>query len=453
MRLSSFKPVSLNAKMLAGSLTLGTLIIAIGVLAVHMSHTIAHSSRAILAENVSSLKAAEELEIALLDQKGIVGSYLLDGDEKWLRLLDEKRRKYDEWFARAKEVALTQQEQRILERIRQLYQEYDRLRFQVIRLAQDGSRFAAQQLLLNRVRELVEQLYEACEELLFFNEQLIAESQKKSQEKLAWLQMVLWSSIAVAIFLGLLGGWMVARGMTKRLVQSEKLASLGHMAGLVAHEVRNPLTAIKMRVHSLHEELAASVSSQDDVAVIRQEIERLERIVQNFLDLVRLPEPNIQPLSLHEVVKRAVELLKPNCEEHAIRVTINWPETLPNVQGDAEQLEQVFLNLLLNAIQVMPEGGAIDIAGSWIKGRTETDGSIEVAVNDAGPGIPKELREKIFDPFFTTKANGIGLGLSLAKRVVEQHRGMIEVQDRNGSGTAVVIRLPARQPVEAQVVG
>jgi len=299
----------------------------------------------------------------------------------------------------------------------------------------------------------VEQLYEACEELLFFNEQLIAESQKKSQEKLAWLQMVLWSSIAVAIFLGLLGGWMVARGMTKRLVQSEKLASLGHMAGLVAHEVRNPLTAIKMRVHSLHEELAASVSSQDDVAVIRQEIERLERIVQNFLDLVRLPEPNIQPLSLHEVVKRAVELLKPNCEEHAIRVTINWPETLPNVQGDAEQLEQVFLNLLLNAIQVMPEGGAIDIAGSWIKGRTETDGSIEVAVNDTGPGIPKELREKIFDPFFTTKANGIGLGLSLAKKVVEQHRGMIEVQDRNGSGTAVVIRLPARQPVEAQVVG
>lgn len=449
MKLSIVKPVSLNAKMLAGSLTLGALIVAIGALAVHMSHAIARSSTAILAENVSSLKAAEELEIALLDQKGIVGSYLLDGDEKWLRLLEEKRKKYDEWFTRAKDVALTGHEQRILERIRILYQEYDRLRFHVIRLAQDGSRFAAQQLLLNRVRELVEQLYDACEELLFFNEQLIAESQKKSQQQLTWFQAVLWSSIAVAIFLGLLGGWMVTRSMTKRLVQSEKLASLGHMAGLVAHEVRNPLTAIKMRVHSLQEELAASVSSQDDVEVIRQEIERLERIVQNFLDLVRLPEPNIQPLSLHEVVERAAELLKPNFEEHAIRVTINWPETLPSIQGDAEQLEQVFLNLFLNAIQAMPEGGAIGIAASWVKGRTEPDGSIEVAVNDTGPGIPKALRDKIFDPFFTTKANGIGLGLSLAKKVVEQHQGVIEVQDRNGSGTAVTIRLPAKQPIEA----
>jgi len=449
MKLSIVKPVSLNAKMLAGSLTLGALIVAIGALAVHMSHTIARSSTAILVENVSSLKAAEELEIALLDQKGIVGSYLLDGDEKWLRLLEEKRRKYDEWFARAKDVALTGHEQRILERIRLLYQEYDRLRFQVIRLAQDGSRFAAQQLLLNRVRELVDQLYDACEELLFFNEQLIAESQKKSQQQLTWFQAVLWSSIAVAIFLGLLGGWMVARGMTKRLVQSEKLASLGHMAGLVAHEVRNPLTAIKMRVHSLQEELAASVSSQDDVEVIRQEIERLERIVQNFLDLVRLPEPRVQPLSLNEVITRAVELLKPNFEEHAVRVTIAWPGTLPSVQGDAEQLEQVFLNLLLNAVQAMSEGGAIEIAASWVKGRTETDGSIEIAVSDTGPGIPKALRDKIFDPFFTTKANGIGLGLSLAKKVVEQHQGVIEVQDRNGSGTAVTIRLPAKQPVEA----
>jgi len=438
-----FNPISLNTKMLVGSLTLGVLIAAIGVLAVHMSHTIARSSRAILSENVSSLKAAEELEIALLDQKGIVGSYLLDGDEKWLRLLDEKRRKYDEWFARAKEVALTQQEQRILERIRQLYQEYDRLRFQVIRLAQDGSRFAAQQLLLNRVREIVDQLYEGCEELLFFNEQLIAESQKKSQQKLAWLQTVLWSSIVVAIFLGLLGGWMVARGMTKRLVQSEKLASLGHMAGLVAHEVRNPLTAIKMRIHALEDELEASHAGQDHVDVIRQEIERLERMVQNFLDLARLPEPCLQPVTFNGVITRALEVVKPTLEDQAIQVHTSVLDGLPLVQGDAEQLEQVLLNLLLNAMQAMPDGGVIDIGTSWV------DGSLEVSVSDTGAGIPKETRANLFEPFFTTKVNGIGLGLSLAKKIVEQHHGSITLKDRHGEGTTVVIRLPASQPARA----
>ena len=437
------RKLSLHTKVLAGSLVIGTLIVAVGLLAVQMSRTMERSSRAILTENVSSLKAAEELEIALLDQKGIVGSYLLDGDEKWLRLLDEKRRKYDEWFARAKEVALTEQEQRILQRIRPLYQEYDRLRYQVIRLAQDGSRFAAQQLLLNRVRELVDQLYEACEELLFFNEQLIAESQKKSQQKLAWLQTVLWSSIAVAIFLGLLGGWMVARGMTKRLVQSEKLASLGHMASLVAHEVRNPLTAIKMRIHALEDELEASHAGQDHVAVIRQEIERLERMVQNFLDLTRLPEPSLRPLALNEVITRALEVVQPTLEDQAIQVRINAPDGLPLVHGDAEQLEQVLLNVLLNAMQAMPDGGVIDIGASW------ADGALEVSVSDTGAGISKETRANLFEPFFTTKANGVGLGLSLAKKVMEQHRGSITLKDRHGAGTTVAIRLPALQPAGA----
>jgi len=439
------KPVtwSLKAKVLAGSVSLGLLIVAIGLLAVQMSHTVARSSQAILTENVSSLKAAEELEIALLDQKGLVSSYLVNGDPQWLQLLEEKRTKFEEWFTRAKQAALTEHEQRILDRIRALYQEYDRLRYQVIRLAQNGQLHAAEQLLFQRGRELADRLYEACEELLFFNEQLIAESQQASRRKFAWFHAILWGGIATAILLGLLGGWLIARSMTRRLVQSEKLASLGHMAGLVAHEVRNPLTAIKMRIHALQDELDASETSQEHVAVIRQEIERLERMVQNFLDLARLPEPSLRPLAVSDVITRALAVVKPTLEHQAIHVVTHVPEGLPLVQGDAEQLEQVLLNLLLNAVQAMPEGGVIEIGASW------AEGLLEVSVSDTGPGVPKASRANLFEPFFTTKANGIGLGLSLAKKVVEQHRGSIALKDRPGAGTTVAIRLPALQPVGA----
>jgi len=431
---------SFKTKVLVGSVSLGLLIVAIGLLAVQMSHTVARSSQAILTENVSSLKAAEELEIALLDQKGLVSSYLVNGDAQWLKLLEEKRSKFEEWFTRAKQVALTEHEQRILDRIRSLYQEYDQLRYHVIQLAQDGEARAAEQLLFQRGRELAERLYEACEELLFFNEQLIAESQQASGRRLIWFQTMLWGSVATAILLGVLGGWLIARSMTRRLVQSEKLASLGHMAGLVAHEVRNPLTAIKMRIHALQDELEASHASQDHVAVIRQEIERLERMVQNFLDLARLPEPRLRPLAVSDVIARALEVVKPTLEEQAIQIRTSVPDDLPLVQGDAEQLEQVLLNLFLNAIQAMPEGGVIDVGASW------ADGALEVSVSDTGAGIPKASRTNLFEPFFTTKANGIGLGLSLAKKVVEQHRGSIALKDRPGGGTTVAIRLPALQP-------
>jgi len=438
--------VSLNVKVLTSSFVIGALIVTVGLLAVHMSLTLQRSSRAILAENVSSLKAAEELEIALLDQKGIVGSYLLNGEARWLRLLEEKRQKFTEWFAKAKDVAITQHERDILQQIGTRYQEYDRLRYQAIWLYQQGHRLAAQQLLLNRVKESVDQLYQDCEELLFVNEQLIVESQRTSERKLAWFQGVLWSCITLAIFLGLLAGWLVSKGVARQLVQAEKLASLGQMAGLVAHEVRNPLTAIKMRVHSLQHELEASVSSQDDIEVIRQEIERLERIVNNFLQLAKQPEPKPQRISITETVTRALNVLEPSLEEHGIQVETRYAEPLPVVQADAEQLEQVILNLLLNAVQAMPEGGTIRIAAEWLRGRHETGGQVEITVSDTGPGIPPDLREKAFDPFFTTKADGSGLGLPLVKKIVELHHGSITIQPDKGAGTTMTIRLPAGKP-------
>ncbi len=431
--------------MLGGSLLLGVLVMAIGLLAIEISRTMAQSSRAILSENVSSLKAAEELEIALLDQKGIATNYLLDGDAQWLEILEAKRQKFSEWFTRATEVAQTEPEQHILSRIGELYREEDRLRYEAILLDQQGKSAEAQRLLYH-TRQLVDALYDTCEELLFVNEQLIAESMARSQRKVAWLHAVLWGSIVAAILLGLVGGWLVSLAVTKRLAQSEKLATLGEMAGLVAHEVRNPLTAISLRVHSLQDEGPLSASGREDLEVIRQEIERLERIVRNFLDLVKLPQPRLQPIAINEAVGQALLLLRPTLERRAVQVHTQLTEVLPPILADPEQLKQVLLNLLLNSAQAMPEGGTIGIATALEQGRASSGTHVTLSISDTGSGIAPEVREKIFEPFFTTRANGTGLGLSLAKKIIELHQGGIAVREDHGPGTTVTIHLPASRP-------
>ncbi len=440
----SFKP-TINTAMLIGSLAIGLLITATAWLALETTRTIQQSTRVILAENVSSLKASEELEIALLDQKGIVSNYLLDGDERRLAPLEEKRRTFEEWFTRARQVAFTEREQQVLERIRSLYQEYDRLRSQVITLHQTGHPFEARQLLLNDLKRLMDQLHQACEELLYVNEQLIIQSQQRSEHHVHWMQWVVWGGIAAAMVLGLLGGGLFARGVTRRLVRAEQLATLGEMAGLVAHEVRNPLTAIKMRAHALEEEAAYPGVGQDDLRVIRQEVERLERIVQNCLDLAKLPEPRLMPVQLNDVIATSLRVVQPALQQQAIQVEARLDRSLPTVQGDAEQLQQVFLNLMRNAAQAMRERGVIRIATRPVAVARADGGQVEVIISDTGPGIPDALRRKVFDPFFTTKADGIGLGLALAKKIVDQHHGSIAFARGEDVGATVAIRLPAAE--------
>ncbi len=440
-------PLQPPVKVLGGVFIVGTLVVAVGALATQMSHTTQHAFKTVIAENMPSLIAGPELEVALLNQKGLVSSYLLSGDQRWLQLLEERRRSFDEWLGKAQAVSFTTHEQDIMQRLRSRYQEYDRLRYNAIALYQQGESTTAQQLLLGRGNELMNQLYEDLEELVSFNEQQITDSDAQATKKLEWFNMALWSTIASAILLGLAGGWVIWKGVTRRLVQSEKLASLGQLAGMVAHEVRNPLTAIKMRLHAFQEELVNLPSTLEDVEVIQEEVERLERIVKNFLSFAKLPEPIAQPVSINDILTRTLSVVKPTLEAHGIRLETRFAEPPPTAQADATQLQQVFLNLFMNSLQAMPQGGTLQVATT----RTQhpqaphPHGHVEIAIRDTGPGIPASLRRRVFDPFFTTKSDGIGLGLSLAKRIVDAHKGSIALQDGSGWGGAIVIRLPSAE--------
>jgi two-component system, NtrC family, sensor histidine kinase HydH len=222
-----------------------------------------------------------------------------------------------------------------------------------------------------------------------------------------------------------------------QLIRSEKLAALGQLAAGIAHEIRNPLTSINILIHSLTENLPSENSRWEDLKVIEEEILRINEIVDQFLRFAKPASPLLEKADLIPIFEETLQLLRPQIEKGRISVLKEF-ESLPPATIDKEQMKQVILNLLMNAIQAMPKAGRLGLSG-----RVSRDGHwVELTIQDSGIGIPPEDMDKLFDPFFSTKEGGIGLGLSIAHRIIDQHHGKIEVESNSGKGTRFTLSLP-----------
>jgi two-component system sensor histidine kinase AtoS len=224
------------------------------------------------------------------------------------------------------------------------------------------------------------------------------------------------------------------------LIRSEKLAALGQLAAGIAHEIRNPLTSINILIHSLRESLSSKNSHREDLKVIEEEIDRINEIVDRFLRFARPSPPLLEKAEVPIIFEETLQLLRPQVEKQRISVQKNF-SSLPPITIDKEQMKQVVLNLLLNAIQAMPEGGRLRLSGKIPTGNQW----IQLSIQDTGIGIPPEDMDKLFDPFFSTREGGIGLGLSIAHRIIDQHHGRIEVESTLDKGTLFTIWLPLEQ--------
>jgi len=222
---------------------------------------------------------------------------------------------------------------------------------------------------------------------------------------------------------------------------SRKLDELGQLTSGVAHEVKNPLNAMIIHLELLHQKLR---EAPEDVAqnleVLREEIRRLDRVVQGFLRFIRPQAVQFLPVDLNTLLQHVVQLTRAEWEQVGITFVVHLDPAIPAVNGDAALLQQAFLNLVLNACQAMPDGGAVTL-------RTEraSDGTIRAQVIDEGIGIPREDLDKVFRLYYTTKPDGSGIGLSLVYRIVQMHGGTIAVDSTVGSGTAITVTLPGPQ--------
>ncbi len=476
---------------------LGVLLLAVlsSVVAIFSAYRFEGLQKTVVEDNLASVRAAEELEVALLEQRGYVSSYILDGgNTRWLEELDRRRESFDRWIGLARSTARSDKERQILDRLEVVEKTYAEMRDSVVKLYDAGDEQQAKEVLLHEVVNLYEQTYAVCEEFIEANTELVEANSADVRRQVVWVRLVVTVSFVATLLLGLALLWLFFRGVIfplramaadarvaaganlpgesnarrdellelghqvqllmsnveetrsdlkqsrTQLAHAEKLAAVGKLAASVAHEIRNPLTAMKMWLFSLRRDLDSRDDLRKKLEVVSEEIGRLEKIVSSFLEFSRPPQLKLERLDIDDMLDKILELQKYRFEEQEIQVLRQNAEHLPEVLGDAEQLRQVFVNLINNAVEAMTPGGELRVATA-----TMSRGGREMLVAtlaDTGSGMPQDVQERIFEPFFTTKPEGTGLGMCIAASIMARHGGALNLESSDIRGTTWTVWIP-----------
>ena len=452
----------------------------------------------IVDRNLAAFETAAALETALVNQKGFVTYYFLDGDTNWLRQLGEYRQLFRELLEKAQQLAQNREQAVAVRRIAEAYATYIDRKDRVIALYKAGRREKGAEL-HKSVRQQFFEIIDLCEQFKLDHLKQIRQMRADNRQTVVHLQIATVTTIFFQMILVIGLGFIFIHqilspvhrmlqtaaktGRTERdvnvvtalsqsinlllqdvdqaqheleksrenLLQAEKMALVGKLAAGMAHSIRNPFTSVKMRLFSLSRTLELNATQEEDFAVISQEIRHIDTIVQNFLEFSRPPKLMMQPVSPSAVVDNVLQLLSHRLKSYGVEVRVNRPAPLPEVMGDPEQLKEVLVNLIINACEEMKEGGTIMIE-ERLFGQQPHQFTV-LSLSDSGPGIPEEYKEKVFQPFFTTKDEGTGLGLSIASRIVNEHGGRLSLESGNTSGATFVITLPVSPETGCKGVG
>ena len=222
-----------------------------------------------------------------------------------------------------------------------------------------------------------------------------------------------------------------------QLIQAERLATAGKMSASFAHEIRNPLSSMRMLAQMLMQKPEMSVAkNQQSLSYILEEIERIDTIVKGLMDFARPTALNLTQQPLSPVLQAVLALMEANLTHHQIRLELDLSPETPEIQFDSDKLKQGFMNVVLNAMEAMPQGGVLKVSTIVDEDR------VGIKVVDTGAGISAEDLAHLFEPFFTKKTRGTGLGLANVKRILEEHDGSVEIESTLGEGTEVSLWLP-----------
>lgn len=243
--------------------------------------------------------------------------------------------------------------------------------------------------------------------------------------------------------------------MEDEVLRMDRLASLGVLASGIAHEIKNPLAGIKTMAQACEEEMEEADSKKEYLVRITRQVNRLNGLLNTFFTFAKPKPPDRKPHALHDILYEVTHLVRKKMSSQQIDYEMSVPEDLPDILVDAQQMQQVFLNLILNAIDVMQEGGILSIRASIPTASDLNDpalfpdhgdkivtSNLLIVVSDTGTGMSDDLLQRIYDPFYTTKTNGLGLGLSIVYRIVQEHGGRIRVKSTEGEGTSFYLFIP-----------
>ena len=224
----------------------------------------------------------------------------------------------------------------------------------------------------------------------------------------------------------------------QQLLLADRLASLGQLSAGLVHEIRNPLASIKGAAEALESEVPRGSRKREFLDAIEGEVNRLNKIVTDFLDFARPRSPELLPTLPNAVSRSVASLVSREVERRGLTLILRLDDTVPETLMDGEQVKQALLNLVINAMQATPRGGQIELSTSV------SEGDLRLSVRDSGSGVNQSIKDRLFTPFLTTKEGGTGLGLAIALSLVKQHGGTIEVQDAVVRGSIFEIKMPLR---------
>lgn len=228
-------------------------------------------------------------------------------------------------------------------------------------------------------------------------------------------------------------------------VESERLALLGAVASGLAHELRNPLSTLAVHLQLLKEDWSTPATTKERmtlkrIEVLLREARRLEEVLSDFLRFAAGHRPTLAPCDLNDVVTETLDFFGPEAEQNGVRIESSFAEGLPKLALDRNLFKQALLNIIINGVQAMPDGGIL-----YVTTASEPSGA-RISVRDTGVGIPGEIRNRLFDVYFSTKPNGTGLGLATTRRIVEEHGGTIDVESRPREGATFTLHFRAPHP-------
>jgi signal transduction histidine kinase len=406
------------------------------------------------AKQWKSFQIADRLQQSILGLNNLILRYAVYHEEKDWMTYTNAGQELGRWLNEQQPILSSQKEKPFLDKINAAYADYQSAAA-AIKVKLYGNRISL--IRLEEFTELEKQSRRILDlgiGLSGAHQQSIDALQRQNISSLNLLRYELLAALvillaifywaAVAVYRELIAPLQVQLVESRQLVErQEKLASLGMLAAGVAHEIRNPLTAIKAWLYLQQKHLKPGTPEFGDAELISGEISRLERIVRDFLQFARPSEPQFKVTAADLPLREAQMLLKPGLEKSGIKIVLSELMTAP-IRIDPQQIKQVLLNLIQNAADSIGHDGTITLSTRLDEKRlNDQDLAVVILeVADTGKGIPPEAEKRLFDPFFTTKDSGTGLGLPIAARIVEKHFGALQYQTQPGHGTTFGIILP-----------